>query len=473
MADNKGNRFGIRRRTFLLGGAAGTIALGLGLWNLRGQDTPTRPKVKALPQYGDWRDIHREQWRWDRVAVGTHTNANCVSACAWNLYVRDGIVWREEQSAVYSAPNDTVPDANPRGCQKGSCYSDLSGSANRVTSPLKRVGPRGAGKWQRISWEEALDEVASSLVDTLAKRGGSGVVCEAGGDQDFGPPFVSMARFCRQIGAPITDPNAIVGDLPVGGTITLGEAMSGGSSDDWFRSDYIVLWAFNPSATRIPDAHFLNEARYRGGQVVAIAPDLNQSAIHTDLWLPIQPGTDAALALAACQLIIEENLYDADYIREQTDLPFLVFKETARFVRQSDLEDGGSDEVFAIWDQSSDKLVWAPGSTASEDKTLTLPKDQQATLEIEKQITLLSGTQATVTTVFALLKKSLAVNTPEDAAKVTGIKASAIKRFARDFAKADSALILSQYGGCKNYHSDLAQRAQILLASLTGRYITS
>ena len=74
------------------------------------------------------------------------------------------------------------------------------------------------------------------------------------------------------LGAPATDSMAQIGDLSVGATITLGNGHPCGSSDDWWRSSYLVLWAFNPSATRIPDAHFLYEARYRGAEIVAIAP---------------------------------------------------------------------------------------------------------------------------------------------------------------------------------------------------------
>ncbi len=472
MTDNamqKDKQTKIRRRTFLITGAVGTLALGLGLWHLKkSDDTATRSTSPGLPSYGDWRDLYREKWRWDRIAVGSHTNANCVSACAWNLYVRDGIVWREEQSAPYSAPNATVPDANPRGCQKGSCYSSLSTGANRISVPLKRAGPRGGDQWKRISWDEALDEVAGSLVDTLAKRGGPGAICEAGTNQDFGPTFVSLARFFRQTGIPLTDTTAGVGDLAVGGTITLGEAMSGGSSDGWFQSKYLVLWAFNPSATRIPDAHYINEARYQGAKVISIAPDFNQSAMHTDLWMPVKPGSDAALALAACQVVIEENLHNTDYIREQTDLPFLIYTHSGRFVRQSDFKTDGSDEIFAVWDEIHDKMIWAPGSSGSDDNTLTLPNGIRAALEIETVATLVSGEQAAITTVFSRLRKRLAENTPEQAQEITGVEASVIRQFARDFANAPTALILSQYGMCKNYHSDLVQRSQILLASLTG-----
>ena len=368
------------------------------------------------------------------------------------------------------ASNAEVPDPNPRGCQKGACYSDLSTSTLRVSVPLKRVGPRGGGRWKRISWDEALTEISETLVEVLARRGGGGAICETGGNLDFGPTFVAFSRFFRQIGAPITDPNSAVGDLPVGGTIALGEPMVGGSSDDWFRSDYLVLWAFNPSATRIPDAHFLNEARYRGARVVAIAPDLNQSAIHADLWLSVRPGTDAAVALAACRVVVEEDLYDKAYVIEQTDLPFLVLEDSARFLRESDVRVGGSDTSFALWDEGRSEIVWAPGCEGSKDRTLALSRDLQIGLEADVEVALSGGRRGRVRTVFSRLREHLDQYTPEAVARITGIAASVIVRFAREFAGARSALILSQYGMCKNYHSDLVQRAQILLASLTGNH---
>jgi len=460
-----------------MAGGGGLASLALGLWRLGPRSglveeagAAELAAIAPLPGYKDWTDVYREQWTWDRIARGTHTSANCVSACAWNLYVRDGIVWREEQSAPYVASNTSVPDFNPRGCQKGACYSNLSVGPTRVKYPLKRAGERGQGLWKRISWDEALDEIASTLVDVLGKRGGAGAICELGGHLDYGPTMTSALRFFRQIGAPVTDATPMVGDLPVGGTITFGQPFIGGSSDDWTRSDYLVLWAFNPSATRIPDAHFLSEARYRGARVVSIAPDYNHSAIHTDLWMGVRPGTDAALALAACHVVVEENLYRADYVCEQTDLPLLVRDDTQRFLRESDVVEGGSDAVFAIWDGASGKPVWAPGSEGSDNETLVLPQGVRPQLEARAEVLLASGQKVAVRTVFSLMRERLARFTPEQAEKITGVSASVIRTFARDFAGARSALILAQFGMCKNYHSDLAQRSQILLASLTGNH---
>jgi DMSO reductase family type II enzyme molybdopterin subunit len=455
----------ISRRQFL--GASATAALALGLERLR-WIAPARAEAALTPSYGDWRDVYRQRWRWDRVVRGTHTNANCVASCAWNLYVRDGIVWREEQSTPYAASNQTVPDWNPRGCQKGACYSDLALGPSRVIHPLRRAGPRGSGRWKRISWEKALDEVAGAVVDALARRGGEGVVAELAGSLDFGPTTAAAFRFFGQIGAPITDVAAQTGDLAVGGTITLGLPFTGGSSDDWFRSDYLVLWAFNPVTTRIPDAHYVHEARYRGARVVVIAPDYNHSAIHADLWISPRPGRDAALALAACQVVIEEKLYPPDYLREQTDLPFLVRSDTGRFLRESDVVEGGSDDRFVVWNEVNGKLVWAPGTMGSSKKTLELPEGVHAALEVRAEARLASGETVPVRTVFSMLRERLARFGPEQAGRIAGVAPSVLRRFAREFAKAPSALILSQFGSCKNYHSDLIQRSQILLASLTG-----
>lgn len=461
----------LTRRAFLTGSVAATVVLGLErLVFVRSEGGPrARAAPEPAPSYADWRDVMRQRWRWDRVVRGTHTNVNCVSSCAWNLYVRDGVVWREEQSSPYTASHPGLPDWNPRGCNKGACASDLMTGPSRLLHPLRRVGPRGGGRWKRISWEEALGEIARETVTALAERGGEGVVCELGPNVDFGPNTAAALRFFRQIGAPITDSMAQIGDLAVGGTITLGTPHTDGTSDDWFRSDCIVLWAFNPSVTRIPDAHFLNEARYRGARIVSIAPDLNQSAVHADLWLPVRPGTDAALALAACQAVIAANAHRADYLREQTDLPFLVRSDGGRFLREADVVTGGSTTKFAVWDEAADALAWAPGSEGSDEGTLRFPDGIRPALEARRTVKLASGERAEVRTVFGILRERLDRDyTPEKAAAITGVSPAALRRFAGAFSSARAALIISQWGSCKNLHSDLIQRSQILLASLTG-----
>ena len=140
---------GLTRRRFLVSSAAGTIALSLRslvpstVATSAGTAQASAPP-SSMPSYGDWEDIYRAAWRWDRVVRGTHLRANCFSACAFDLYVKDDVVWREEQADVYARQAEGLPDYAPRGCQKGSCYSSLMVAPDRVTYPLERVGPRGS-----------------------------------------------------------------------------------------------------------------------------------------------------------------------------------------------------------------------------------------------------------------------------------------------------------------------------------------
>ncbi len=139
------------RRGFLRGTAIGALGLALDLKTLRPVFADARLPPEAR-EYTGYRDVYRRKWSWDRIGVGTHSCTNCASGgCSWNLYVRDGIVWREEQGAPYTQTNASVPDYNPRGCQKGASASALYRSPARIRYPLKRVGARGENRWKRIS----------------------------------------------------------------------------------------------------------------------------------------------------------------------------------------------------------------------------------------------------------------------------------------------------------------------------------
>ena len=122
---------------------------------------PRLPKGPAPAAAAQLRRLARRLPRalaWDKVVRSSHW-VNCwyQAHCAWNVYVKDGMVWREEQVADYPQIRPDVPDFNPRGCQKGACFSERMYDPARVRYPLKRAGERGSGKWKRISWEQALE----------------------------------------------------------------------------------------------------------------------------------------------------------------------------------------------------------------------------------------------------------------------------------------------------------------------------
>jgi complex iron-sulfur molybdoenzyme family reductase subunit alpha len=92
---------------------------------------------------------------------------NCQGNCSWEIWSNNGVVTRENQSSRYPSINAKVPDFNPRGCNKGVQHSQIMYEKDRLLYPMKRVGKRGEGKWKRISWDEASNEVAQKIWDVM------------------------------------------------------------------------------------------------------------------------------------------------------------------------------------------------------------------------------------------------------------------------------------------------------------------
>jgi DMSO reductase family type II enzyme molybdopterin subunit len=461
----------LTRRSFLRCTGAATLLLSLDRLGFAqtGQDGVGSAAAAPLPGYRTWDDLYRQKWTWDRVVHGTHNRANCMSACAWNVYVKDGIVWREEQAQAYDeGGRGGAPDFFPRGCQKGACYSKLMVTPQRLRYPLERVGERGSGQWKRISWDDALDKIADAIITAATQYGPETVVATPGPNFDHGPDSAAEFRFLRVLGATTLDTFSGIGDMPIGMIQTYGMFMNDGTADDFFNSDYIVLWSANPVYTRIPDMHFLTEARYRGARLVVVGPDYNATAVHADLWLNPTIQSDAALALAMAQVMITEKLCKEAYVKEQTDLPFLVRTDTGRFLRESEVVTGGRDDAFYLWDERRATVVLAPGSQGMKKPTLALG-DITPALEGRQQATLADGTRVDVEPLYERLRRQLDADyTPEMAEKATGICAAVIRSTARGMAAAKAAMIYASTGACKHYHSDLMHRSFALLMALTG-----
>jgi len=406
-------------------------------------------------------DPYRERWRWDSVSKGTHL-LNCwyQRSCAYNVFVKDGAVVYEEASGTYPPTNASVPDFNPRGCQKGACYSLTMTDDLRLTHPLKRAGARGEGKWERVSWDEALGDIADRVVDALERDAPEAIVFD--GNATGVASWVAVNRFANLLGAIVLDLNTEVGDEQQGAAVTFGIPVASRSADDYFNSDLILIWGGNPAYTQIPNFHFLTEARYHGARIIAISPDFNASAVHADRWLSVKPGTDGALALSMAQVVISEGHHQADFVREQTDLPLLLRTDTREFLRESDVRRGGKDDAFYFFDEASGRPVKAP------KKTLRLGKLQPA-LEGEYEVQTMSGA-VKVKPVFQELRERLDRDyTPEQASRVCGVEPAAIREVAREFAAARAASGVAGASISKYYHGDLMMRAQILLFALCGQ----
>jgi dimethylsulfide dehydrogenase subunit alpha/complex iron-sulfur molybdoenzyme family reductase subunit alpha len=329
---------------------------------------------------------------------------------------------------------------------------------------MKRVGERGEGRWQRLTWDQAATEIADKVIDLYQKHGPGALLSTAGsGMQQTDMRWNASFRFTSLIGGIQKDITSYVGDLPTGVNLAYGDSwLIGFSSDSWFDADYILLSGCNPNVTRIPDAHFIWEAKYNGCRVVSMAPDYNPSSIHADLWLPVKQGTDPFVMMSLVHVVIKEQLVDWRFVKEQTDLPLLVRQDNQRLLRQSDLEANGSDEVFYFWDHRTQRAVPAPGSMGSADKTIALG-DIEPALEGSYQVNGIAVQPA-----YESVRREALRFSPESTAAVTGIDPEFLYQEARRIAAASNVKILGGFAITKYANGIYTQWSQVLLLALTG-----
>lgn len=465
----------ISRRDFVRGiGAASLLgATGLsfaddGMDGLQTVDDP----IGSYP-YREWEDLYRDEWDWDSVSRSTHS-VNCTGSCSWDVYVKNGQVWREEQAGDYPVINEDIPDPNPRGCQKGACYTDYVNADQRILHPLRRTGERGEGQWERISWDEALTEIADHVISEV-QAGRYDAISGFTPIPAMSPvSFASGSRLINLLGGVSHSFYDWYSDLPPGQPITWGTQTDNAESADWYNADYLMAWGSNVNVTRIPDAKYFLDAGYNGTKRVGVFTDYSQTAIHCDEWLSPEGGTDTALALGMAQTIVSDGLYDEAHLKEQTDMPLLVREDTGKFLRASEVgmaaDADDPKKVFVLVD-SAGNLRPAPGSLGERDgqhdpdASIALDFDPQ--LSVDRTVDT-GGSSVRVRSVWENLRDELSQYTPEVVHEETGVGESTYQRIAREFAEADAAKIIHGKGVNDWYHNDLGNRAIQLLVTLTG-----
>jgi len=369
------------------------------------------------------------------------------------------MVWREEQSATLPTIEEGVPDFNPMGCQKGASWSQSLYGPDRVLYPLKRVGERGEGKWNRITWDQALTEIAGIMVDAIENDGSSSIVQEGTPE---GGGSAGMRRFLSVVGGHYLDLQGSFNDFSIGLYETFGKFSPTSSADDWFKSELILFWHMNPVYTRIHLYHFLAEARYNGAEIVNISPDVNPSHTHADYQIPINGASDPAFGLALVQVMFEENIADWKFLKEQTDFGYLVRTDTRRYLRQTDVEGKGREDQM---------YQWVPDKGLKlADRGNMLLKGVDIALEGVFDVKLADGSTVQVSPVYSMLKKKLdAEYTPELQQPITGVHPDVIRMLARKIATKRTNIMLG-YNACKFYHGDLIERVQCLVLAASGNW---
>jgi anaerobic selenocysteine-containing dehydrogenase len=238
---------------------------------------------------------------------------DCPDACSWVVTVDDG-------RTVALRGNPEHPVTRGALCVKVNRYLEQTRAADRILHPLRRVGRKGEGRFERISWGEALDEITGRLDTVIAEHGGQAIWPFHGtGSLGYIQGLEGLAgrRFFNALGASTHDATICGVAGSRGLTYTLGTS-GGMDPEDLARSRLILLWGSNPLTSGHHIWKFIQDARRDGAYVVAIDPVRTRSAAQADEHLAPLPGTDAALALGLLNVIVGMGAHDQDYIDANT-----------------------------------------------------------------------------------------------------------------------------------------------------------
>jgi anaerobic selenocysteine-containing dehydrogenase len=248
---------------------------------------------------------------------------DCPDACGVLITVENG-----QATKIQGDPAHPVT----RGflCAKVAKYLDRVYSPHRVLYPMRRVAPKGpvlssptAGRsspeaFVRISWDEALDEIASRFRGVISEFGGEAILPYSYGGNLGALNGASMdRRFFSRLGASQLE-RTICSSAGEAGLISVLGVKLGTEPEQFVHSRYIIAWAANIHGNNVHLWPFITEARRKGAKLVVIDPYRTRTAACADWYLPINPGTDAALALGMMHVIIGETLHDAGYVEKYT-----------------------------------------------------------------------------------------------------------------------------------------------------------
>ncbi|MBI2918406.1 MAG: molybdopterin-dependent oxidoreductase [Chloroflexi bacterium] len=337
---------------------------------------------------------------------------------------------------------------------------------DRLLYPLKRVGERGDGKWERISWDEAMDYVAKGLTEVKQKYGNESIV---------------LYSYVAHHGSPGGAADRSVTPLRLfnlwGGCIHLFDRGNLCAAAYWQSmrrftgtihlarplpkdTELMVIWSSNPVATsrRITPRTIMESKEQYGLKVVVIDPQFTETAaLLADEYLPIRPGTDAALALAWLRVIIAEGLYKKDVVLNHTNALFLVRSDNGKMLREKDV--GGPSDKYMVWDAKTQQA--RTFDTAGVEPALT-------------------GSQTvkgiTVKPVWQRLIELVEPWTAAKAAEATGLPAESIVNLAREFGRKKSKIQFfpiprfntTSYG---EYASIASEMINVLSGGIIGRMV--
>ena len=385
--------------------------------------------------------------------------ALCRSRCGATFSVMNGRL-------VMAGANPDHPTGSAL-CVKGKAAPEILYSPERILHPMRRTTPKSNPdpKWEKITWEEALTEVAEKLSSIKLESGAEAVGFSI--TSPSGSPISDnidwIERFIRNFGSPNT---AYATELcnwhkDHAHAFTFG---SGILYPEYKNSDTILLWGFNPSAVWLDQATQVAKARARGATIIAVDPRDAGYARDADHWLRVLPGNDGVLALGIANILIQRNAYNSDFIRQWSNAPFLVREDNGKFLRANVII-GYNDERYVVARSSGHTAVLHKEMDCQDDSLL----DTQLFGEIDVET--IEGT-VKCRPAFDHYAKACADYPIERVSKETGIPAKAIEAAAEALIDARNVAYYCWTGVGQHANATQTDRAIAMLMALKGCYDT-
>jgi anaerobic selenocysteine-containing dehydrogenase len=262
-------------------------------------------------QWDDYVDYESTSWpRKDRRHYWIIPSIcfNCESACGILAYVD-----KQTLQVRKIEGNPVHPGSRGRTCAKGVVTPNQLQDPDRILYPLKRTGERGAGEWQRVSWDEALDEIGGRIRKAIVEGRRHELMYHVGRPGEDG--YANRVLQAWGVDGHNSHTNVCSSSARLGHFLWTGADRP---SPDYANAKTILLLSshletghyFNPHAQRII------ESQSKGGTLITIDPRLSNSSAKADLWLPTYPGTEGALLLAIAKYLLDEDLYDHAFVRD-------------------------------------------------------------------------------------------------------------------------------------------------------------
>ena len=389
----------------------------------------------------------REKNRLIRTVCPAHCG---IDACGILAHVKGDRVVKVEPAEF--------PDPKMRRiCLRGLSSLDITYHPDRLQYPMRRAGKRGEGKFERISWTEALDFIVDKFKHIADRYGWSAIAWVLGGPGSGTTKFGAYLRLASLTGSTRVSAWGY-GDagLPCGSRVIFGSQFPygllfgrlwSGSAD----ADMVVVWGANPGESQpLNLMRPIMDAKAKGARLVVIDPRYTVTASKADQFIGVKPGTDTALALGLMHVIFEKGLQDDAFILRHTVGPYLVRDDNGQYLRGRDI--GLAEE--------NEYVIWDKGTSSAKARKAISSRPALAGSFTVNGIACKPSLQ--------LLRDLALEYTPRQTAEITGVDADLVTGLAKRIGASASVIFVTHMGLTRTYHGDISLRGLGTVAALTG-----